>query len=1095
MNFEASSSGICTQTQSDWPPSLAQLTRLLENKVKVFQKTVSAEEQSSEHRDCLQSHIAQSQELSSHLSDLQWRTEQEVARIHQQLSEVRHQQDLLSFELRDCETQQTETEALLQGTPSTEDSTTLLRAQRELQENIRRRAQQAEELRFQEEALNALQGMLGEDLQRYKVETQRLQDFSDKVSNGMEKEKGQTQENNMGAIGKEARGVSGSGMQRFINLFNGRSAVSPTSSGPWTGAHTNGKTAASSEDRVMAGKKNRTVPLATGSNLRRAGSVKDLIQKFSGSESGQTSPARSTASSPTESPGVSRGSETHGEESGLDSELTEAPEIALDTSVTSLSSGNGDETTEQGPLPSTRATPPVEDARSHEDEDSGCPQISTDRDSKSISMNKGGLPNGTVTGGGAGLKSDFDPSKQPESPSFEVESPNPKVSKNPKYQLFLGSDVIGNGSRNTDGTAGENGARPSRWESGNSRFGVNYRGSLESLASRDWDTMSDRVGGFESPSRVFNSPYSNTSVDFNPNYRISDYKDALSPTTSEVNLYSFNSRSNSPVHTPGAIAGRPRFSTYETLRRRELQATPNIQVTRPGVPNRRDFIEELTKQLDACQKRNQFLEAESIEMEKERNQIRFEMRNLLVNKEDLLRTNSQLQMEMKRTRENMVEMQRENQQMSDRLRQLEAEMKEAREVMVEANTQEYAFNYLQQSLKNQIRDSEEALEKQTEHVQMLSEKLWLTERELEGLNLDREMQDKKTAELSNVVEQLETELGEASHVSSQVTAEMTLHEKLKQEAEGRVEELEETLMEKNMELQKLQLLVNRLQAEVSGKLIDKEQSLEEEIQLRERAQLQCKQAERTLEDLRMEMQTMAQTKEDLVKQLKQSQERMIDLESDLEEMHDNEQRWASKHKRAIEQSEQLQLKLLQLKDLTEQQDCEKAVLERQIRDLRVEVQELQSSRVQEDVITRAENKVKELENALRTEERNKTLLTNNIGKFERKITELSDQMEEEHRLATEQKELMAQRIRSLKRQLNEVEEEAGRKETQHRHTVRELAEERECSARLQKQLLDQHLKIKRNETLSVRQTLDNLRLDLSVDDEDEPATASQTSVV
>ena len=41
----------------------------------------------------------------------------------------------------------------------------------------------------------------------------------------------------------------------------------------------------------------------------------------------------------------------------------------------------------------------------------------------------------------------------------------------------------------------------------------------------------------------------------------------------------------------------------------------------------------------------------------------------------------------------------------------------------------------------------------------------------------------------------------------------------------------------------------------------------------------------------------------------------------------------------------------------------------QIRELRVEVDELQSSRVQEDVISRTESRVKELENVLRTEER------------------------------------------------------------------------------------------------------------------------------
>lgn len=59
--------------------------------------------------------------------------------------------------------------------------------------------------------------------------------------------------------------------------------------------------------------------------------------------------------------------------------------------------------------------------------------------------------------------------------------------------------------------------------------------------------------------------------------------------------------------------------------------------------------------------------------------------------------------------------------------------------------------------------------------------------------------------------------------------------------------------------------------QVSGKLIDKEQTLEEEIQLRERIQLQCKQAERAVDDLKMELHTAGQAKDDLAKQVKQAQ--------------------------------------------------------------------------------------------------------------------------------------------------------------------------------------------------------------------------------
>lgn len=99
-------------------------------------------------------------------------------------------------------------------------------------------------------------------------------------------------------------------------------------------------------------------------------------------------------------------------------------------------------------------------------------------------------------------EAESDLNKQRDSPS-EEEPITPRLmstSQSPKYQLFLSNDLKTNGlsSRDADGPGGggsvvENGPRPARWE--NTRLGLNhYRGSLESLASRDWDTTSDRVG-------------------------------------------------------------------------------------------------------------------------------------------------------------------------------------------------------------------------------------------------------------------------------------------------------------------------------------------------------------------------------------------------------------------------------------------------------------------------------------------------------------------------------------------------------------------------------------------------------------------------
>ncbi|XP_066567048.1 myosin heavy chain, embryonic smooth muscle isoform isoform X4 [Amia ocellicauda] len=687
-----------------------------------------------------------------------------------------------------------------------------------------------------------------------------------------------------------------------------------------------------------------------------------------------------------------------------------------------------------------------------------------------------------------------DSDKQPE--NFPT---NTRASQSAKYQLLQDSEVSLNHLKGTDGRVAENG-RDSHWENnGTSPYlGLTYSidrqssrlDSLDSTGSRDWDSISDRMSGIDSPSRVFNSPYKTPSLDYDRINRISEYKSmpVLSPATSEISL--FNSRSSSPVPSPTMLSPRSRFTAYDTWNKQRAVMT-SLPALRPGVHNKRDYIEELTRLLDNCQKRNQFLEAESVEMNKERNQIRFEMRGLLVSNEDMLRTNTQLQGELKRVMDRVVELERENTMLNDRFAHMESELSQAREVMVEANAQEYAFNYLQQSLKNKIQDAEENMEKQNQQTQDLSEKLWLTERKMEELETEKQNQDKIIVDLRNKVLRLETELGEALQISTQSTAELNLFQKLKNDSQQRVADLEENLLQRTQELQKAQMIVNRLQGEVSGKLIDKERSLEEEIQLRERLQLQCKQAERSLEDLQMEVQTAVQAKEDIAKHLKLAQEKMIELESDLEEMHDNEQRWAVKNKRAQEQMDQLQLKLIQERDLREQLDCEKVMLERQIRDLRVEVHELQNSKVQEDVMSRAELRVKELENSLRTEERNKIILTNNIGKLERKIKELTDQVEEEHRLAEEQKDLMTQRMRTLKRQLNEAEEEMSRKETQFRLSQRELSEEREAISRLQRQLLDQQVQIKRNESLKMRQALDNFRLDLDSQDEEEGSSKQQ----
>ncbi|XP_061658008.1 uncharacterized protein LOC133491124 [Syngnathoides biaculeatus] len=1065
---------VYQKNRGDFPASLSKLQQLIQDQVQILHSDIAGDQEgvvfAEDTGGGLWWFAVLSKKLIFHLQELQIETEHELNNTQTQQLHIEGRLQQLTSELFALREKKEQIQQEFTSNPTLHTSTLQLRACRALQASIAEGLVQSERLVFQKEALSTLRSLLTQDLHRYWEETQRLVCFVQRILKHSREEEEETSTNS----------PSGHSMQEK-NETNNMHTPAPPSQSPLT---------TNKEEDVQNW---RASQRKTGlSNLQRASSVKDLISKFSGPEHdlylGSSLGLFSAAG---------RGPKF------ISFETVLPPKSKLRSTVI----GPYD-----SPLPSIYVTPPFREeirrAAEFAPRDAGISQITARADcpvrarSQKTDSNKStDSGRDSVADSGVGSEPESESNKQTDSLSEEEPSTPRVVPPSPKYQLFLNNDLKTNGLSGKDadgpgggGSPGENGPRLSRWET--TQTGLNnFQGSMESVASRDLET--DRTIFAESP-RVFNSPYTmniNTSSDYNPIYRTNEFKSGISPATSELNLHTFNSRSSSPVPMsgPSLMPTRIRYSAYDSLLKRRndvpnpvISTHYNMRSATLGGLSRKDFIEELTLQLDNCQKRNQFLEAESVEMEKERNQIRFEMRSLLVNNEDLLRTNTQLSNEMKRMREQMIEMERTNQNLAEKQREMEIEVKQARDMMVEANTQEYAFGFLQQSLKNKIQDAEDSLEKQTLHSQNLAEKLWLAERQLEELEVDKDSKSKKTSELSDTVLRLETELADALQMSSQSSAEFNLQQKLRQDAQLRMEELEETLLEKDQELQRHQALIIRLQGDVSGKLIDKEQTLEEEIQLRERLQLQCKQAERTVDDLQMELQTTIQAKDDLAKQLKQAQEKMIDLESDVEELHDSEQRWAAKHKRNIEQTEQLQMKLIQEKDLNDQLETEKAIMERQYRDTACGREtKLQSSKPLEDVISKTESRVKELENLLRTEERNKAVLSNTIGKLERKINELNDQMEEEHRIAAEQKDLMAQRIRSLKRQLNEAEEEASRRDAQLRHTQRELAEERESNGRLQRQLLDQHLQTKRKETLTIRQTLDNLRLDLSIDDEDE----------
>ncbi|XP_016328405.1 uncharacterized protein LOC107677855 [Sinocyclocheilus anshuiensis] len=278
------------------------------------------------------------------------------------------------------------------------------------------------------------------------------------------------------------------------------------------------------EDEDWIWTANKKTPLITGSNLTRSGSVKDLIYRFDG----PPTPPR------------------------LGSLKIKQQDVSARDSG-KMRHESRERGKNQNPVSGEPSEPETQESSEQKRHSAEKKKKSDDKQTSRRSKDKAAVSD-------PGPHSSLYGEKQHSGPQSKEEPTTPKIRPNPKYQLYLGY----NGTSGSNGSVGDGGG-----SHGNLlRVSSVIRGSMESLSSRDWDSMSDRTGGFESPPRVFNSPYSTLSLDYNPINRMSDFKtqEVMSPAGSEMSLFGLN-RSVSPVSSP-AVNHRTRVPGYDSLTRR-----------------------------------------------------------------------------------------------------------------------------------------------------------------------------------------------------------------------------------------------------------------------------------------------------------------------------------------------------------------------------------------------------------------------------------------------------------------------------------------------------------------------------------------------
>ncbi|XP_011948372.1 PREDICTED: cingulin-like protein 1 isoform X3 [Cercocebus atys] len=382
--------------------------------------------------------------------------------------------------------------------------------------------------------------------------------------------------------------------------------------------------------------------------------------------------------------------------------------------------------------------------------------------------------------------------------------------------------------------------------------------------------------------------------------------------------------------------------------------------------------------------------------------------------------------------------------------------------------------------KETLKKYERNLSRTTQEQKQLSEKLKEESEQKEQLRrLKNEMENERW-HLGKTIEKLQKEMADIVEASRTSTLELQNQlDEYKEKNRRELAEMQRQLKEKTLEAEKSRLTAMKMQDEM--------RLMEEELRDYQRAQDEAltkrQLLEQTLKDLEYELEAKSHLKDDRSRLVKQMEDKVSQLEMELEEERNNSDLLSERISRSREQMEQVRNELLQERAARQDLECDKISLERQNKDLKSRIIHLEGSyrSSKEGLVVQMEARIAELEDRLESEERDRASLQLSNRRLERKVKELVMQVDDEHLSLTDQKDQLSLRLKAMKRQVEEAEEEIDRLESSKKKLQRELEEQMDMNEHLQGQLNSM------KKDLSRLKKLPNKVLD-DMDDDDDLST-------
>lgn len=458
----------------------------------------------------------------------------------------------------------------------------------------------------------------------------------------------------------------------------------------------------------------------------------------------------------------------------------------------------------------------------------------------------------------------------------------------------------------------------------------------------------------------------------------------------------------------------------------------------------RESVEEATKNVEVLASRSSTAEQTQVGAEMRVKALQEENEKLRGSVEELERTVARLQRQL-------ADLQDDEAKAKETLKKCEGETRQLEEALLHARKEEKEATSAKRALQTELEEAQRNLSRATQEQKQLSERLKDEAEQKEQLRrLKNEMENERW-HLDKTIEKLQKEMADIVEVSRTSTLELQNQlDEYKEKNRRELAEMQRQLKEKTLEAEKSRLTAMKLQDEM--------RLMEEELRDYQRAQEEAltkrQLLEQTLKDLEYELEAKSHLKDDRGRLVKQMEDKVSQLEMELEEERNNSDLLSERITRSREQMEQMRNELLQERAMKQDLECDKISLERQNKDLKSRIIHLEGSyrSSKEGLVVQMEARIAELEDRLESEERDRASLQLSNRRLERKVKELVMQVDDEHLSLTDQKDQLSLRLKAMKRQVEEAEEEIDRLESSKKKLQRELEEQMDVNEQLQGQL-------------------------------------------